>query len=85
MSFYILEFRIGVSMPLYTFTCEGCGRVVELRQPANAPLIDYGCKECGGAMKRNYLAPAKPVFKGTGFYETDYKAKESSNDNTKDL
>jgi len=31
------------------------------------------CPECGGNIKRLIGAGSSPIFKGTGFYQTDYK------------
>jgi predicted nucleic acid-binding Zn ribbon protein len=31
------------------------------------------CPECGGKVKRLIGAGSGPIFKGTGFYQTDYK------------
>jgi predicted nucleic acid-binding Zn ribbon protein len=35
------------------------------------------CEECGGVLKRLIGAGAGLIFKGTGFYCTDYKAKNA--------
>ena len=47
----------------------------------DAPLTN--CPECGGNVKRLIGAGFKPIFKGSGFYQTDYKnpvpKKEKSN------
>jgi predicted nucleic acid-binding Zn ribbon protein len=31
------------------------------------------CPECGGELRRLIGAGAGPIFKGSGFYQTDYK------------
>ncbi|MDX9974428.1 MAG: hypothetical protein RBU21_15695, partial [FCB group bacterium] len=36
------------------------------------------CEECGGTMRRLIGAGAGVIFKGSGFYETDYKNKTGS-------
>jgi predicted nucleic acid-binding Zn ribbon protein len=38
------------------------------------------CPECGGKVKRLIGAGAGPIFKGSGFYQTDYK---NSSNNSK--
>ncbi|RJR07201.1 zinc ribbon domain-containing protein, partial [Candidatus Parcubacteria bacterium] len=44
----------------------------EIFQPMTAePLKD--CPECGGKLKRIIGTGAGPIFKGSGFYQTDYK------------
>jgi predicted nucleic acid-binding Zn ribbon protein len=37
------------------------------------------CPECKGNLKRIIGTGAGPIFKGSGFYQTDYKNKKSSN------
>jgi predicted nucleic acid-binding Zn ribbon protein len=36
------------------------------------------CTKCGGTLKRVIGTGAGPIFKGSGFYQTDYKSKSSS-------
>ena len=38
------------------------------------------CSNCGGACKRLVGAGAGIIFKGSGFYETDYRRKNASTD-----
>jgi putative FmdB family regulatory protein len=59
-------------MPLYEYVCEKCGEVFEVLQKMDdPPLTEH--KECGSL--RKLLSPAAIHFKGSGFYETDYKNK----------
>jgi predicted nucleic acid-binding Zn ribbon protein len=37
------------------------------------------CKKCGGQLKRLIGPGLGTIFKGSGFYETDYKRKTKSN------
>jgi predicted nucleic acid-binding Zn ribbon protein len=39
------------------------------------PLTE--CPECSGTIKRLIGAGLSPIFKGTGFYQTDYKNNNS--------
>ena len=59
-------------MPTYGYQCEQCGHQLEVFQSMSAaPLRE--CPECGGVLhKRMY--PVGVVFKGSGFYSTDYKS-----------
>ena len=65
-------------MPFYTFKCPECEDVKEVLQKMNdSPPL---CKECDLEnhiieMKRVFMNVGKPQFKGSGFYETDYKKK----------
>jgi putative FmdB family regulatory protein len=57
-------------MPLYEYSCHGCGRKFEVRQKfADEPLKVHA--ECGGEVERLISAPSLH-FKGTGWYVTDY-------------
>ena|ERR671937_816035 len=60
-------------MPIYGYVCEQCGQETEVLQGINdAPL--RSCPNCMGPV-RKLLYPTGVIFKGTGFYTTDYKAK----------
>jgi predicted nucleic acid-binding Zn ribbon protein len=41
------------------------------------PLTE--CPKCKGSLKRIIGAGAGPIFKGSGFYHTDYKGNKSKN------
>lgn len=60
-------------MPLYDYKCAKCGTVREVRHGFQESYDDP-CPACGGAMARVFNA-APIVFKGTGFYATDSRAK----------
>jgi predicted nucleic acid-binding Zn ribbon protein len=45
-----------------------------------SPLTE--CPRCGGNLKRIIGTGAGPIFKGSGFYQTDYKNKPSQNKNS---
>lgn len=67
-------------MPIYGYRCEQCGHELEAFQNmSDAPLRT--CPECMGPL-RKMLYPVGVVFKGSGFYSTDYNkggARASSN------
>ncbi len=59
-------------MPTYEYACQKCGYQFEEFQAITAdPLTE--CPECGGEVKRLISAGAGLIFKGSGFYITDYK------------
>jgi putative FmdB family regulatory protein len=65
-------------MPTYEYVCSKCDSEFEVFQSMkDAPLTK--CPECGrkGGVKRKIGGGAGLIFKGTGFYITDYKAKPS--------
>jgi putative FmdB family regulatory protein len=58
-------------VPIYTYECQSCSSSLEKRQSFNdAPLTIHD--GCGGSLRR-VIHPAGIVFKGSGFYNTDYK------------
>jgi putative FmdB family regulatory protein len=57
-------------VPIYDYACRECGNRFELRQSfSDAPAET--CPKCGGPVRR-VIHPAGVVFKGSGFYKTDY-------------
>lgn len=67
-------------MPTYDYKCSNCQHTFEYFQPMSAaPLTE--CPECGGNLKRVIGTGAGTIFKGSGFYHTDYKSKPSENKN----
>ena len=68
-------------MPTYDYRCKECGITFELFQRMSDDPIKE-CIECGGEVKRLIGGGLKPIFKGSGFYETDYKTKSKSSKGT---
>jgi len=61
-------------MPTYEYQCEVCGHTFDKFQNITEnPLTE--CPECGGIVKRLISGGAGLIFKGSGFYHTDYKNK----------
>lgn len=60
-------------MPTYEFRCSSCDYVFEERHPITNPPKSRPCLECGEKAKRLFGSGSMVVFKGTGFYATDYK------------
>jgi putative FmdB family regulatory protein len=59
-------------MPTYDYKCLDCGFTFEhFQRISEEPLIE--CPKCNGHVKRLIGAGSAPIFKGTGFYQTDYK------------
>ena len=64
-------------MPTYEYECSKCGGVIELFQGiTEKPKRKLHCEACGGRMPMRRLlgAGAGIVFKGSGFYTTDYRS-----------
>jgi putative FmdB family regulatory protein len=63
-------------MPTYVYRCRDCEIRTEVFQKITEdPLTN--CESCGGSVAR-VLQPVGIVFKGSGFYTTDYKRSENS-------
>ncbi len=63
-------------MPLYVYQCRDCGVQFERRQSIHDESIKI-CPECGGDVHR-LIQPVGIIFKGSGFYVTDNRAKSST-------
>jgi putative FmdB family regulatory protein len=61
-------------MPHYDYKCTNCGYQFELFQKMNEEPVTF-CPSCGGKVKRLIGTGAGAIFKGSGFYHTDYKMK----------
>ena len=59
-------------MPTYDYKCKKCGYQFELFQSMSADPIKI-CPKCKGEVVRLIGPGAGPIFKGNGFYQTDYK------------
>jgi putative FmdB family regulatory protein len=62
-------------MPNYDYVCETCGHRFEVFQSMNdAKLQDCPQESCSGKVKRLLGTGAGLLFKGAGFYQTDYRS-----------
>ena len=60
-------------MPTYDYECSKCGHAFEAFHGISAePLSE--CPECNGNVNRLIGTGAGIIFKGSGFYETDYRS-----------
>ena len=70
-------------MPTYNYYCSDCDTHFSYFQKMSELPIS-SCKNCGGKVKRLITGGTGLIFKGSGFYLTDYKnGKKSTDDNTK--
>ena len=64
-------------MPTYEYECRACKHRFDHMQGFHDPVLRK-CPECGRMMLQRLLGSGGGiVFKGSGFYETDYKRKGS--------
>lgn len=62
-------------MPNYDYECQKCGNRFEIFQSMNDPkLTECPVAECDGVVKRLLGTGGGIIFKGSGFYQTDYRS-----------
>ncbi|MDM7925310.1 MAG: zinc ribbon domain-containing protein [bacterium] len=69
-------------MPTYDYICTQCGSRFEAFQSIKA-APKAQCPKCGSPGKRQIGTGIGVIFKGTGFYQTDYKRKETGGGSSK--
>jgi putative FmdB family regulatory protein len=61
-------------MPTYEYECDACGHEFEEFQSMSDELL-VKCPKCGKKkLRRLFGTGAAVLFKGSGFYETDYRS-----------
>ncbi|MBN2064470.1 MAG: zinc ribbon domain-containing protein [Sedimentisphaerales bacterium] len=61
-------------MPTYDYKCQACEHTFEQFQPITAKPVKK-CPQCGKmSVKRLIGAGSAVIFKGSGFYQTDYRS-----------
>jgi len=61
-------------VPTYEYECRQCGhRFEQFQSMKDEPLKK--CEKCGGELRRLIGTGAGILFKGSGFYQTDYRSK----------
>jgi putative FmdB family regulatory protein len=64
-------------MPTYQYECDACGHEFEVLQTMKEPKLKK-CPKCSKLkLQRLIGAGSGMIFKGSGFYQTDYKNKGS--------
>lgn len=65
----------GRNMPTYSYACDACGHKFEKFQPITETPIRK-CPKCGRLKARRVITGGGGIlFKGSGFYQTDYRSK----------
>jgi len=61
-------------MPTYDYACGSCEHTFEKLQPITSKPVKK-CPECGKTVRRLIGSGMGIIFKGSGFYQTDYRSK----------
>jgi putative FmdB family regulatory protein len=64
-------------MPVYAYRCDNCGVQFERQQSYSEPALRI-CPECRKKSLKRIISPVRIVFKGSGFYSTDYRPSSAS-------
>lgn len=67
--------RVELVMPTYEYECNACRHRFERFQSITAEPVKE-CPECGGEVRRLIGAGAGLIFRGSGFYITDYRSSD---------
>lgn len=70
-------------MPTYEYECEKCGHRFEVFQSMKDEPVKR-CPKCKGKVRRLISAGAGIVFKGSGFYQTDYRSESYKSQKNKE-
>jgi putative FmdB family regulatory protein len=70
-------------MPTYEYECQKCGHTFELFQ-SMSDKPRQRCPKCRGKVIRLFGTGAGIIFKGSGFYQTDYRSSEYKTAEKKD-
>ncbi len=60
-------------MPTYEYECKKCKRTFDVFQSITAKPLQK-CPKCKGSVRRLIGRGAGIIFKGSGFYQTDYRS-----------
>ncbi len=66
-------------MPTYKYRCKKCSSEFEIFHRISEKMTK--CPECGGVLEKLIVPNAGLIFKGSGFYSTDYKRTSNGNGN----
>jgi putative FmdB family regulatory protein len=66
-------------MPTYEYRCNQCRKTFEIFHSISSTIKK--CPDCGGKLERLISPNAGLIFKGSGFYSTDYKRSSNGNGN----
>ena len=63
-------------MPTYNYQCKSCNEIIVVLQKITDSSLK-SCKKCKGDLKKIISGGTGMIFKGNGFYLTDYAKKDN--------
>ncbi len=64
-------------MPTYEYNCKNCNKnFTQFQSISSQPFLN--CPDCSSKSKRIISSGSGVIFKGSGFYVTDYKNKKTT-------
>jgi putative FmdB family regulatory protein len=69
-------------MPTYEYECDHCGYKFEAFQKITEKPLD-NCPKCNNTLRRLIGSGSGIIFKGSGFYATDYRKKAPAQTDSK--
>lgn len=69
-------------MPTYNYKCDSCGEIFSIRQSIKDNPLEE-CEKCNGNIRRIISGNTGLIFKGSGFYLTDYARKSEAKPKSK--
>ena len=69
-------------MPTYNYQCKSCNEIIVVLQKISDSSLK-SCKKCKGDLKKIISGGTGMIFKGNGFYLTDYVRKTENNETNK--
>lgn len=68
-------------MPTYDYKCSNCNNLFEEVQSMKDPMLTK-CPKCGKETLVRLIGGGGVIFKGSGFYQTDYKSSGEKKETT---
>lgn len=63
-------------MPIYEYSCQACGKAIEVMQKISDPAPTT-CESCGKGPMEKQMSRSSFALKGTGWYVTDFRGGNS--------
>jgi putative FmdB family regulatory protein len=68
----------GGPVPFYRYECEACGEVFRvLHRNGDDADVETTCPQCGSERATRLLPRIGVIYKGSGYYSTDYRSKKA--------